>query len=439
MAEDTEEASSEVIGTLVTVMAAEYVPYLHALKETYSAVTTWAQHIEEAVGTDAAKGFYALGIATIASATAAVVAWERVAELVTSTAERAERIGTSAGYLSQWNAASILAGKGTEEFAGSIESLHNRIREMSIMPVTSISQLMSGSYRPFTMLGLNPFQMRNMSSDDQMMLIADRLSLIRDKTLQLTIAQELFGDSAFYMLEYLKKGREGVEELKAKMESFNVVLTEGQAEAIKGAVISWRELRLSMQGVFVQIASALAPAIHALTAVLAIMAQWFGWLLKVIPGLKYVVALLGVAVIGLFSTLVIVIGAMIVWGAILPYLTTLMGYLSAAVWNLSFALMSLNDNPIIAVITLIALAILAVLYFTGALGKLKDAVSGLMHDTTHELQANSQMQISSSTASPETSQILRDIANSARGQLMTTKEMVEELKKAGPPHMAYSW
>jgi hypothetical protein len=411
-----EGGDEEVIGTLVTLMALEYAPYLLALERVHSAVAKVASQIElryEHMGeasTQLARSFYTVAIATAAAAAITTYAWHHTAEAIVEAVHASERIGTSSEYVRMWSVAAVLAGQSADSFAGSVESLHRRIQELTLFPPQSLQQLLSGGNRPFTMLGISPWMLRGMDADKQIEIIAEALSHVTDKALQLQLAQELLGESGAYMLKYLKDGAAGVEELRKHFEALNLTLSEDQTKAIEESVMAWRELKLAVQGFLTQITASASPALKTLFEILGSLVQTLGWFVKTFP---------------MLTTMIVVMA-----GAVL--------FLAAAVTTLAAALFLLQaTNPILLVIGLALTAIAgAIILFVVAFKKLKEWIFG---GSKTEAPTPQPVMASSSMASSETNQILSNILSTNKNQLMSQEAMVAQLKKVAPPHMAYSW
>src|SRR5689334_24703694 len=70
-------------------------------------------------------------------------------DTVDQTVQQADRLQTSVASLQTWAAASVLAGKGSDEFANSIERLHNNINELDRKSTRLNSSHSSISYAVF--------------------------------------------------------------------------------------------------------------------------------------------------------------------------------------------------------------------------------------------------------------------------------------------------
>lgn len=427
---DTDEATGEVIQTLVTVMAMNYGFYLSGITQCTTAITKFAAIVEQEVGQEAADAFVGLGIASVISAGIAAYAWHKVATELFTVTQQAQRIQASTQFIQQWSAASVLAGQSANTFANNIEGLHERIQDLSMQPIQSIEQLFSGGNRPFTMLGLSPLQLQGMGAEQQLDIIADRLAQVHDQARQLNIAKEL---GLEYMLPYLKNGSAGIAELHRQLQALHLELSEGQTASVNAAVTAWRMLQLSFTGLGNQIAAGLAPLLHILASTLTSVVEVCSWLLANVPLLSYIISDLGVAVAVLIGLALFLAAVFWSWSYVLPVLRMGFILLTGVVWLFNAALLALDAHPVIWILAVIALAILAVLYFTGLLGKLKNALYDTMGFSGGSINANVQHQYIGGDP------VMGQILSVSKDQLNTQQQMVDAIKRAAPPHMAYSW
>lgn len=427
------DATGEVIETLVTVMAVNYVPYLSALTTTYTAIRNWAEKVGEVVGEQAAGAFLGLTAITVASAAATLYAWHKVSGELDEIARKAERIGTSVEFLQSWSAAALLAGRSSNEFSNSIEQLHKRIQDMSVMPIQSIDQLFSGSHRSFTFLGLSPHQLNLMDTEEQLLTIADALSQVKSKSLQASIARDL---GLEYMLPHLVRGREGIEELQKKLERFNRTLTGEQKTAIMGGVAAWREFKLAMEGVALQIAASVAPVLEFLGRALTYVATWVSWLAKTFPTLTSILSSFGIILGAVLAVTVAFAGVLFMIGLVLPIITNGFWALTAALAAVKAAILAIEADPFVLLLFLLAAAVVYALYLTGIFEKIGGWLKGLV-GFTPEMEATLKLgqQGGMGGDNPYLAGILANTGRSAS----TQEEIVAQLKKAAPPHMAYVW
>jgi hypothetical protein len=99
--------------------------------------------------------------------------------------------------------------------------------------------------------------------------IAEKFSAITDPAEQTALALDIFGRGGMAMIPVLKKGREGVEELRAQFDRMGGGFSAKAVEGAKKTAKAIKDLKLQMTSIRGQIAEALLPP-------LAVAVRWFG-------------------------------------------------------------------------------------------------------------------------------------------------------------------
>lgn len=427
---DTDEATGEVIQTLVTVMAMNYGFYLNGITQCSTAITKFATLVEERVGAEAAEAFVGLGVATVISAGVATYAWHKVANEIASVVLQTQRLQGSTNFIQEWNAASVLAGQATNTFANSIEGLHERIQDLAMQPIQSLNQLFSGGNKPFAMLGLSALQLSGMGAEQQLNILADRLSQVHNQAVQLNIAKEL---GLEYMLPYLKDGSAGIARMHEELKALNLELTEGQTQSISAAVTAWRTLRLAMTGLENQIAAAIAPIIRFLAEVVTYLTEKISWLATTFPMLTRAVFGFGIAIAAITALVIVLVGVYIALTYVMGTLMAMNPFGQAIIVAIILVaiMMDLSNwlNTVTGKMRILAEIIYALVPGLFMLGKLINWATG-------SSSINTTIKQNYVGGGDPTMQAI--LAN-GKEQLNTQQQMVSALVKSAPPHMPYAF
>jgi hypothetical protein len=219
-------------------------------------------------------------VAALGSISAIVVYhWHKISEAIADSVNKAYSLQTSVNNITAWSTASTLATGKANEFANGIEGLHRKINDLSIMPLENMADIFSGGFRAFSFIGLSPYQLRGLDSNSQLIAVAEGLSKVKDKTLQLQLANELLGSSGAAMVQYyLKDGAAGIERMKKESEKLNLTLSEGQIKALEESVHSWRVLKLELQGFWQHVSADVSPIISDILSLAGAFVQLATWI-----------------------------------------------------------------------------------------------------------------------------------------------------------------
>ncbi|OEY67450.1 phage tail tape measure protein [Marinobacter sp. X15-166B] len=123
-------------------------------------------------------------------------------------------------------------------------------------------------------LGLSAEDLANMQSDEALAVVADRLSSVTNHNQKVDIASQLFGtQGGAAMLNLLKDGSAGLQQLRADAQRTGYVLSEKtarDAETFKDALL---DTQLSMAGMKNTIGAELMPAV---TELMGDLSSWMG-------------------------------------------------------------------------------------------------------------------------------------------------------------------
>jgi uncharacterized metal-binding protein len=151
---------------------------------------------------------------------------------------------------------------------------------------------------PFTQLNLNIKELRDMKPEQQFDTIANALKGVEDKTLQVALAQDIFGRSALEILPYITAEKDEVTDLKEQAHELNLVYTEEGAKAAGAVADQAESVKKSFDGIKNAIAVAVMPALtDFLTKTAEIVARIKDWV-ALNPDLVNTVLKVGAVLIG---------------------------------------------------------------------------------------------------------------------------------------------
>jgi hypothetical protein len=110
-------------------------------------------------------------------------------------------------------------------------------------------------------LGLTFADLDGLAGDDQFMRIAEQISAIKDPAEQTSAAVDIFGDSALKLMPLLRDGSKGISELTREAKALGVTMSTEDVVAAKQLGDSLNRMKAALNGLWVTIGSAVAPAL----------------------------------------------------------------------------------------------------------------------------------------------------------------------------------
>jgi hypothetical protein len=200
----------------------------------------------------------------LAIAAATAVATAATMKLVTSgfrsvdmLAKQADMLGMSTESLIAYERMASRAGIEPEKFNKNLERM-----------VVKLSQAAKGTGEAATsleMLGLGYSQLRNLSTDDTLKLLADRIAGVSSESQRVRIAFGLFGEEGVRMLKIMTEGAAGFEKAKEEAEKLGLAISRIDAAKVEAANDAFADLKNQTAGAGRIMAVALAPAVEAVS------------------------------------------------------------------------------------------------------------------------------------------------------------------------------
>jgi hypothetical protein len=207
----------------------------------------------------------------------------------------AARTGVTVQALSELGFAAELSGS-------DIGTLENGVRVMQ-KTINDAERGLSTAKDGLQELGLTAEELRNLTPEEQFLMMSDRLSKIGDDSKRAAVAMMVFGRSGTQLLPMVANGAAGIEEMRNRARELGITMsgpTAKRAAALTDALGSlWRQIKAVAVAVADSFAAELTRAIDA-------MGKALRWVIDFIKNNKQLVATIAkvtVAVLGIGTAL----------------------------------------------------------------------------------------------------------------------------------------
>lgn len=224
-------------------------------------------------------------------------------------------------------------------------------------------------------LGLNSEALLGMSPEQRFMAIADALSRIGDVDLRNAMAMKVFGEGGMAILPLIEEGAAGIEALRQQARDLGVVLSAEDIEKAAKLDDAWARLFDTLTGFKMQAGAGLADVMTIIVDKLTLAVSAVNkWVAANRPMME-ILAAIGVAVLAAGTAIVAFGGALYAAGVSAFLLSSIIAAWPAVVAAIGVAFAALT-GPIAMTVLGVGTLVAAVLYFTGAGGKMVEVLSG---------------------------------------------------------------
>ena len=181
-------------------------------------------------------------------------------------AKTGDKIGIALGPFQELRYAAERSGVSTQKFDSSLERFVKRMGEAT--------QGTGAAKKAYDELGLSAEDLSKMTPEDSLGVVADRLSSVENQSQRVALAAQLFGREGVAMVNMMKDGSAGMEQLRKDARATGYAMTEDAArgsEKFKDALL---DVQMGMKGMKNVIGTELQPAITSL------MKDLFGWMIE---------------------------------------------------------------------------------------------------------------------------------------------------------------
>ena len=169
----------------------------------------------------------------------------------------ADRLGLTTQQLAGFELASVLAGESVETVQSAFQKLSKNIFEAG--------QGLSTPVKALEKLRLTAKQLQKLSFDEQIKLIADRMSQLSTQSEKLGVASQLLGRAGMVMVNMLDLGSEGLSKMQQEALDLGIALSTASSKQVEDFNDSLSVFKFTLQGVANSITAEFAPAMQTVT------------------------------------------------------------------------------------------------------------------------------------------------------------------------------
>ena len=151
----------------------------------------------------------------------------------------------------------------------SINEVEIGVKRMQVA-ITNASQGAASSVEAFNRLGISIYAIKNLSPENQFIMIANAISKISDPTIKAAAAVEIFGRSGTALLPMMND----MDALMAKARSLGIILSQEDIAAMAKANDAADTLGIAWQGLTNRISIGLLPALTEMINALSTLCGW---------------------------------------------------------------------------------------------------------------------------------------------------------------------
>jgi hypothetical protein len=213
-----------------------------------------------------------IGIGAAAAGAAVAMAKVNAAmERMDKLAKSATSLGIAAQQLRAFQLAGELGGVSADKMTTALQKLQKGVGEAALGMGTAKTALET--------LNIDIDSFTALSPDEQFKRVADEISKIQDPAKRAAMATKLFGKAGAELIPMLEGGSAAIEKAEQDMIEMQGTLDAADFKAIEDSNDAWTRLTTTLEGVWNQIAVAVAPAMEAAANILQMVA---GWVVKIV-------------------------------------------------------------------------------------------------------------------------------------------------------------
>jgi hypothetical protein len=173
-----------------------------------------------------------------------------------SIAKMSDRLGIATEDLAAFQHLTQLNGESTESFDKSITKM--------VRTVGEFHRGLGTGKKAFEDLGISVQDLQNKNPAEQFQIIGDKIKGMGDKSLQASVAADIFGRSGINLLNTINQGSEGFEKAKTEVEKYGLAISRVDAAKIEAANDALLRSQQAIKGVSLKATVELAPILEAI-------------------------------------------------------------------------------------------------------------------------------------------------------------------------------
>jgi cytochrome c556 len=220
------------------------------------------------------KGLNPLTIGITAAAAGAAIAVAKVGEAMKrldDIGKRSTSLGMMPQQLMSFNNAAVLGGVGADKMSKALQKMQRGVGEAALGVGTMKVALDA--------MNIDVNEFKALSPDEQMKVFADSIKDIKNPAERAAHATNIFGKAGADMIPMLENGRAGLEAMEAETVRLQGTMSKTDIKAVEDSNDAWAKFGMAMEGIWNQIAVAVAPALETVGNILA---DIFGWIANII-------------------------------------------------------------------------------------------------------------------------------------------------------------
>lgn len=186
------------------------------------------------------------------------------ANLGDDVAKTGDKIGIALGPFQELRYAAERSGVSTQKFDSSMERFVKRMGEAT--------QGTGAAKKAYQELGLSAENLSQLTPEDSLARVADRLASVENQSQRVALAAQLFGREGVAMVNMMKDGSAGMEQLRKDARATGYAMTDEAARGSEKFKDSLLDVQMGIKGMKNVIGAELQPAITSL------MKDLFGWI-----------------------------------------------------------------------------------------------------------------------------------------------------------------
>ena len=249
------------IGNLIVAVTARTKPFEKGMDRARTKLTQFKSAVAKVSG--AVK---LMGVAMAAAAVTGIgVMIREQLKSIDATTKMARSLGLATEELIALQHGAAIAGLEIKQLDTGLRRLAKNVSDAELGLTTAI--------RAFDDLGLTWQELIDLPLNEQLKMVADRLSRMTNETTRTRVVLDLFGRSGLGFIELLKEGAAGVDAMRVAIEELGIGFTENMGRKVEAANDQMERAKKTWEALFIVATIRLAPAIELVANVMESQAR----------------------------------------------------------------------------------------------------------------------------------------------------------------------